>query len=376
MAASAAGSFTPESRFDYNSSKNMKRALVCIVMACSQPPPPNQPASPAAAARPAGQPKTLAAIDVFGSRRVSNDEIIAASGLVAGGAVMFPSDPLFEQLEAVQRRLTERFHFAFVEVSPISYFGDHPDANKVFITIDVVDADDTARMKFAPAPSKTVADPAGLVAAWLDYEAAVWPLHNSGAYKGPYTCKGGMHCALGFNHPDLESREDLFIAKVPKCVAELTAMLRDDREDKRRAAAAFALAYAHDRQQVIDALVPSIDDPSGLVRNNVMRVLVVIQQKADAVVVPLAAVLRAMHFPTTADRNKAAYALVEIAKRSSPADRVRIAREVGDVLVAMAAMSQPNNRDPAVQILRAISGEDHGTDAAGWRAWLARQRGK
>jgi hypothetical protein len=356
----------------------MKRALVAIslAMACSQPPPPQQPAPPAAAAKPAAQPKTLVAIDVFGSRRVSNDEIIATSGLVAGGTVVFPSDELFEQLDAAKRRLAERYQFALVEVSPISYFGNSPDANKVFITIDVVDADDTARMKFAPAPSKTVADPAGLVAAWLDYEAAVWPLHNTGAYKGPYTCRGGMHCALGFNHPDLERREDLFIDKVPDHVAELTAVLRDDREAKRRAAAAFALAYARDRQQVIDALVPSIDDPSELVRNNVMRVLVMIQQKADAVVVPLAAVLRAMHFPTTVDRNKAAYALVEIAKRSPPADRVRIAREAGDVLVAMAAMSQPNNRDPAVEILQSISGEFHGTDAAAWRAWLARQRAK
>jgi hypothetical protein len=192
--------------------------------------------------------KTLAAIDVFGSRRVSNDDIIAASGIVAGRDVAFPSPELFDQLHAAKQRLIERFHFAFVEVSPISYFGSSPDAGKVFITIDVVDADDTQRMKFAPAPSKTTADPEGLVAAWIDYEAAVWPLHASGAYKGPHTCKGGMHCALGFNHPDLEHREDVFIAKVPAHVAELTAVLRDDGDDKRRAAAAFLLPYARDRR--------------------------------------------------------------------------------------------------------------------------------
>lgn len=355
----------------------MKRALACmtLAMACSHPPSAAS-KEPAAAAGPVGMTKTLAAIDVFGSRRVSNDEIIAASGLAAGGTVVFPSPELFDQLEAAKRRLTERYHFALVEVSPISYFGDNPDAGKVFITIDVVDADDTGRLVFAPKPSKSTADPAGLVAAWLDYEAAVWPLHASGAYKGPHTCKGGMHCALGFNHPDLEHREDLFIAKVPDHVAELTAVLRDDRDDKRRAAAAFLLPYARDRQQVIDALVPSIDDASELVRNNVMRVLVMIQQKADAVVVPLPAVLRAMHFPTTTDRNKAAYMLAEIATRAPAEDRVRIEREVGDVLVAMAAMKQPNNRDPAVKILQALSGEDHGNDAAAWRLWLDGRRHK
>ncbi|HEY0988054.1 MAG TPA: hypothetical protein VGD80_13415 [Kofleriaceae bacterium] len=363
----------------------MKRALACmtLAMACSHSPSaaPGQPAAPAAPAAaapaaPSGVSKTLAAIDVFGSRRVSNEDIVAASGLVAGGTVVFPSPELFELLEAAKRRLTERYHFALVEVSPISYFGNNPDAGKVFITIDVVDADDTARLVFAPKPTKTTADPEGLVAAWLDYEAAVWPLHYSGAYKGPHTCKGGMHCALGFNHPDLEHREDLFIAKVPDHVAELTAVLRDDREDKRRAAAAFLLPYARDRQQVIDALVPSIDDASGLVRNNVMRVLALIQEKADGVVVPLPAVLRAMHYPTTTDRNKAAYMLAEIATRAPAEDRVRIEREVGDVLVAMAAMKQPNNRDPAVKILQAISGEDHGNDAAAWRRWLEARRRK
>jgi hypothetical protein len=318
--------------------------------------------------------KTLAAIDVFGAKHASSDEIIAVSGLVAGTAVEFASEEFGAMLEAASTRLKERFRFPFVEVSPISYFGSSPDAGKVFITIDVVEPEDADRLTFAPAPAKDVADPEGLVAAWLDYEKAVWPLQRSGAYKGPYTCKGGMHCALGFNHPELEHREDVFIEKVPAHVAELTAVLRKDKRNERRAAAAFLLAYARDRQQVIDALVPSIDDPSSFARNNVMRVLVMIQQKVDTVVVPLAPVLHAMRFPTTTDRNKAAYLLAGIAKHASTQDRARIAREVGELLVVMADMKQPNNRDPAIDILKAISGEDHGTDIAAWRAWLGRQR--
>jgi hypothetical protein len=317
--------------------------------------------------------KTLAAIDVFGAKHASNDEIIAVSGLVPGSTVEFASEEFGATLETASTRLKERFHFPFVELSPISYFGASPDAGKVFITIDVVEPEDAGRLAFAPAPAKDVADPEGLVAAWLDYEKAVWPLQRSGAYKGPYTCKGGMHCALGFNHPELEHREDVFIEKVPAHVAELTAMLREDKQADRRAAAAFLLAYASDRQQVIDALLPSIDDPSSFARNNVMRVLVMIQNKADTVLVPLAPVLHAMRFPTTTDRNKAAYLLAGIAKRAPADDRARIAREVGDSLVVMAAMKQPNNRDPAIEILKAISGEDHGADTAAWRAWLDKQ---
>jgi hypothetical protein len=317
---------------------------------------------------------TLAAVDVFGSKHVPSDDIVAASGFEVGGQVVFGSPEFEAKVDAANQRLRERFHFPFVEVSPISYFGSSPDAGKVFITIDVVDPEDKSRLEFAPAPAKDIADPAGLVAAWIDYESVVWPMIRSGAYKPPYTCKGGMHCAVGFNHPDLAPREDVFIEKVPAHVDELAAVLHQDRNAERRAAAAFLLGYGTDRRKIIDALVPSIDDPIPLVRNNVMRVLVRIQEKADTVILPLRAVLHAMHFPTTTDRNKAASALAAVASRAPANDRARIAREVGDILVAMVAMQQPNNRDPAIEILQAISSEDHGTDAAAWRAWLDHNR--
>jgi hypothetical protein len=330
-------------------------------------PPPAPPAPPQ---------KTLAAIDVFGAKHVPSEELIATAGFVLGSPVAFGSDEFGEQVKAAEQRLKERYRFAFVQLSPISYFGASADAGKVFITIDIVESEDAGRLKFAPEPSKDIPDPDGLIAAWLDYDEAAWALQRSGELKPPYTCKGGMHCALGFNHPDLEHREQVFIDKAPGRVAQLTAVLRSDRNNQRRAAAAFVLAYAKDRKQVIDALLPSIDDPSSGVRNNVMRVLVMIQHGADTVVVPLKPVLHAMRFPTTTDRNKAAYLLAGIAKHASAADRARIARELGDELLAMVAMQQPNNRDPAIDILKAISDEDHGTDVAAWRAWLDRRRSR
>jgi hypothetical protein len=185
-----------------------------------------------------------------------------------------------------------------------------------------------------------------------------------------------MHCALGFKHPDLEHMEDAFIEKAPGRMKELTAVLRGDRQANRRAAAAFVLAYGKARKEVVDALLPSIDDPNAGVRNNVVRVLVAIQQEADTVVVPLKAALHALRFPTTTDRNKAGYLLAYIAEHASPAERTRIAREAGDTLLAMAAMKQPNNRDPAIKILEAISGQTHGNDVEAWRAWLKQQRAR
>jgi hypothetical protein len=349
----------------------MKRLLsILVVTACTHAPPPTAPTpSP-----PAHGPGTLAAIDVYGAKHAAADEIIATAGLAVGSPFAMGDETSDEKMAAATERLKARYHFAFVELSPISYFGSSPDAGKVFITIDVVEPEDAARLEMSPAPTGEVADPEGIVAAWLDYEKAVWPLMRSGQLKPPFSCKGGMHCALGFKHPDLEKREDLFIAKVPDHVAELAAVLHGDRDAKKRAAAAFALAYGRDRAQVVEALVPSIGDPESVVRNNVIRVLVEIQHEAHALVVPLPPLLRAMTFPTTTDRNKAAYALSFAVKVASAEQRAQVIREVGDILVAMAAMKQPNNRDPALDILKALSGEDHGTDVTAWRAWLGRAR--
>jgi hypothetical protein len=54
--------------------------------------------------------------------------------------------------------------------------------------------------------------------------------------------------------------------------------------------------------------------------------------------------------------------------------RSRVVHEAGDVLLEMAGMSQPNNREPALQILRALSGQDYGADVQAWRRWIDESR--
>jgi hypothetical protein len=317
----------------------------------------------------------LAGVDVFGVRTVTREEVIEVLGLMLGEPVDMGSDVVRNELAAARMRLEERFGFAFVKLSPISYFAG-PDAGKVYITVDVVERGDEERMRFSPEPTEEIADPGGLIAAWAEYEERALALMRSGELdlSEGGVCRGGFHCALGFGHPDLEPYEERFIAKVPKRLDELCRAVRRDRDPARRAAAAFLLAYENDREQVIEALVPSIDDPSPLVRNNALRVLAMAQKDADAAVLPLAPLLRALEFPETSDRNKAGHALAYLVKKAADRFRPAILREAGDVLLEMAAMSQPNNRDPALHVLRALSGKDHGADVEAWRRWVDEYR--
>jgi hypothetical protein len=327
------------------------------------------------AAEPSVSGSLLAGVDVFGVRTVPREDVIEVIGLALGEPADMGSTTFRDELAAARTRLEDRFGFAFVKLSPIAYFAG-PDAGKIYITVDVVERGDEERRRFSPEPAGRVADPDGLIAAWTAYEERAWQLMRSGELdlSEGAVCRGGFHCALGFGHPDLEPYEERFIAKVPKRLDELRSVVRRDGNPAKRAAAAFLLAYGNDREKVIDALVPSIDDPSMLVRNNVLRVLAMAQKDAGAALLPLAPLLRALEFPEASDRNKAGHALAYLVGKAPGRFRSDILHEAGDVLLKMAAMSQPNNREPALQILRALSGQDYGADVQAWRRWVDESR--
>lgn len=326
-------------------------------------------AVPAAADAP--PPAVLAGVDVFGSRTLASDDVIRVAGLELGMPAQL-GDPAFEKaIEDATARIQAKWDLAFVRLSPILYFGGE-NKGKTFVTIDLVDRGDEARMRFAPAPRGHVADPGGLLAAWMSAEDDANKLLATGELDVG-KCRGGLHCALGFGHASLRDREDLFIAGAPKRWRALVDVLRHDRNDARRGAAAFVLAYAGPVDRVVAALVPSIDDPDPLVRNNVVRVLVEIQHHAQAPVVPVEPLLRALRFPETTDRNKAGYALQYLVAADPARFRDQVLREDGDLLVEMTGLAQPNNRDPAVAILTSLAGADLGSPGA-WLLWVAAER--
>src|SRR4029079_3392068 len=125
-----------------------------------------------------------------------------------------------------------------------------PDAGKTFVTIDLVDRGDEARMAFAAAPSGSIAAPDGMVAEWIASEEKAYDLLGKGELDVG-KCKGGFHCALGFGNPAIAGVEDKLIAEVPTHLTALCDLLRHDRDAKRRAAAAFLLAYGSDRDPVV-----------------------------------------------------------------------------------------------------------------------------
>jgi len=314
----------------------------------------------------------LAGIDVYGSRRVEAEAVRRLLGFELGKPIV-ASKALFRQKEEALRK---QYNLAFARVAFVYFFGGD-DAGSAFITVDLVDSEDAQRLRFLPNPTRQLQDPEGLVAEWLAYDFQSERLMQTGQLdpsKG-FTCRVA-HCTFGFAHPKLERFEPLFLEKVPQQQDALTKVLREEADAEKRAAAAYLLAYAATPEQSVARLVPFIRDPSGAVRNSVLRVLTATQEAADRPLVDVAVVVDALSMPETSDRNKALYLLGMLLDDLKPealkAQQGPLLRQLGPQLVTLAAMQQPINREPAVEVLQKLSGEKY-ESAEQWKAWLARQ---
>lgn len=312
----------------------------------------------------------LMGVDAFGSRKVDPETVQRVVGLEVGKPVV-SSAAVFKQKAAALR---QQYGLAFAQLGMIIYFAAERKGT-AFVVMDMVDAEDAARLRLLPEPKGHPADPEGLVSRWSDYEQRLQQLQIQGKLPEDSTCKVA-HCIGGFGHPDLAAYEPEFIAKVPARLDALTAVLREEADPEKRCMVPLLLAYAPTAEETVQRLLPFIRDPNGGVRNNVLRVLTATQEVATKPLLDVATVADAVTLPEMSDRNKATYLLSYLLDDLSPealqAQRAGLIRQLGETLVAMTALQLPINREPAILVLKQLSGESYET-ADEWRAWLARQ---
>jgi len=315
----------------------------------------------------------LVAIDSFGTSQVTRQALLDALGdeLRRYGEAAMRSDRSYDPtaLFAAIRGLGD---FAYVEPALVGYF--EPDGTKYYLTIDFVDRDDAdRRMAFSPDPTGDYPDPAGLLAAWDEYNAKTMELIRSREMSPQRVDCPALHCLGNSAHPQVKAYLERFAAEVPAHVDELQTILRDDHADRKRGAAAYLLAYAPDRPAAIKAILAAFADSSAYVRNNAMRVIADVATYHPTLDVPLEPVLTALSYPATTDRNKAAAILDGLlARPDADEHRDEVATRAGATLVAMLRLQQPNNHDFAYRILKTISGQDFGErNYEAWEAWLA-----
>ncbi|HEX8440936.1 hypothetical protein [Archangium sp.] len=363
----------------------MKQLIVCLPLLAASATTPLQQAMPASGFTPAPEaiapavasaPRrpvyTFGGVEVFGSRKVPKEQLLALIEMPAPGTpVESGSEDFIRQLIESKKRVTSAHAFAQCTFS----VGVDLKTNIMRLTVDLVDAGDEWRMRFSPAPQADVADPDGLLAAWGDYVKAYWKLENAGALAFGFGACQAFSCYGRFDHPELAPREARFLEGVPRHFDALVRVLREDRDEGKRMGAVNLLAYGPSREQVVQAVLPSVRDPAQGVRNEVMRLLGAAQQGQPRVLLPLDTVLESLWLPTTADRNKTAWALVRILETEGAIHRKQILDKAAEPLLEMVAMQQTTDREPAHKVLTLLAGRDLGEDGEVWRQWIESVRG-
>lgn len=182
-----------------------------------------------------------------------------------------------------------------------------------------------------------------------------------------------LHCVVPFTpHPELLPYLALFNDKVRRNELALYNIVARDSSAVSRGNAVFLLGHSTDANRLLPALGRAIYDPSAYVRNNAMRVMSHIAERQPELAYPIEDLVRAMDFPTATDRNKAAYTLTKLIK--SKRHREQIAASALPHALRALRLEQPINHEPALELLRDISGENIGArDYAAWDRWYAQR---
>lgn len=222
---------------------------------------------------------------------------------------------LLASFHSVAEELRVRGDFAYLELSSIQYY---PPRSAIYVTIDAVEhRDKTARMPFrkTPAPA-TYSDPDELLAKWHEYSQAVSSLMRSGEINQG-ECEV-VHCIAPFGiNADLSPYLAVFNDGATKHEDLLYEIAVKHPNPYSRARAIFLLAHTADIEGIMSLLSVAMFDSSSLVRNNAMRVMIMMAE-------------------------------------SDPELRFQL--------------KQPNNHNGAYELLKTISGEDYGP--RNYDAWI------
>lgn len=268
--------------------------------------------------------------------------------------------------ESIVSDIKKMGDFSYVGISAIQY----PNDPVVHFSVDVVDKSHAYKLpKFLARPSETITDPEGLIQSWMQYEAAAQQMSlKKFLVMKPDECPANHCLSAGFSDPQLKPYQTLFDKKVPEKKQALVRVLQKDKDEMKRASAAFLLGHLKTSKEVVEVLTPFMFDESAEVRNNVIRVLAFTFMKPNTTDFPIEKAIQTLNFPTTTDRNKSLAFISGLVDNPANADYVK--KHARYILLDHLKLEQPNLKDFAHLTLKKISGKDYGeNDYQAWKQW-------
>ena len=301
----------------------------------------------------AAQSSRIGAIEVFGARTLSPDEVKQASGLSEGGTI--PENP--GDVEERIRRLPG------VTAADASVVCCENGRSVVYLGIQ----EGGAAFQPRPAPTGIVAVPDEVLKAEEEFSAALQDAVERGQADEDHS-EG--HALM--RDPRARAAQERFIDLASLYGDSLRSVLRESRFPLQRALAAQVLGYLPDKARAIDALAPALSDASAAVRNDAARALWIIASYArdDAELrarIPVEPLIGMLHSVDWTDRNKASLVLMALTAARDSTLLALLNDGARAELEEMAAWRTQHGLAPFV-ILGRIDGRDDRETFAAWQA--------
>ena len=304
-------------------------------------------------------------IDFYGLRHIPEQQARAALQIQEGASVPDSEDAARLWMDAAKRRVRALPAVKDVELNVVCC-----DAGRTILYVGIVEAG-AGTMTFARAPRGGVRLPDDVVRAGAALDDALM----AAVVKGDAGEDDTHGHALSSNAA-MRAVQEQFIVFAARDEATLRDVLAHSSDAAERALAAEVLGYLADKKRVVPALSAAMRDPDDSVRNNAMRALAVIAVYAAGkpqlgIRVPPEPFVDLLNSRFWTDRNKAAFALVELSQTRDPKLLTALHDRALTSLVEMARWKSRVHASASVFILGRLAAM---TDEAIAEAWARNDR--
>ena len=173
------------------------------------------------------------------------------------------------------------------------------------------------------------------------------------------------------HYPAARSVQEHFVTIAGPHLRQLRDVLHNSSDSGQRALAAQVIAYAPEKQAVVQDLVDAMKDPDGTVRNNAMRALGVMagyaQQHPEVhIVIPTEPFIGMLNSIEWTDRNKSSIALAGLTEKRDPSILAELRKQALPALAEMARWKAAGHAHAAFSILGRLDGLSEEGIATAW----------